>query len=445
MSLLGIDPSLLAAGLLVLLAVLLIIIARARRLPVLELVLILSLVGGAVFFFGFERPILSSLPLGLDLRGGTVLTLQAVDTPESPVTDERLQTAVDQMNERVDRLGIAEAEISLRPAEGRIDVALPSVSREQAMDIVQVAYLTFKDAEGNLILTGEDLIRAQERLDQDGGAGYIHLELSSDAKRRFAEATTRVFNGQSASCQIYIYLDDYLIQAPSVQSPNIEDPIIQGYESLAEARRVATILNIGALPLRLDVIEVREVSATLGAESLARSETAALIGIAAVALFMIAFYRGAGLVANIALAVYALVVLGALSRLGASLTLPGIAGLVLGVGIAVDANVIIFERIKDHLQMGRTLRAAVESGYRSALRTVVDANLTTLIVCAVLFYFGDTKMRGFAVTLGVSIIASMATAVVFSQYVLKTLVDSGVIRRASVLFGQREAKPNVAR
>lgn len=445
MRLLGIDPALLTAAAFAVVALFLVVFARLKRLPVLELVLVLAMVGGAIYFFGFARPVLASLPLGLDLKGGTILTLQAVETDESPVTDERLQTAVDQMNERVDRLGVAEAEISLRPSEGRIDVALPSVSREQAMDIVQVAYLTFKDAEGNLIITGDDLVRAQEQLDQDGVTGYVHLELDPEAQRRFADATTRIYNGQSASDQIFIYLDDFLVQAPRVQSPNIEDPIIQGYESLTEARRVATILNIGALPLRLDVIEVREISAALGAESLARSETAALIGIAGVVLFMMLFYRGAGLVANLALAVYALAVLGVLSRLGASLTLPGIAGLVLGVGIAVDANVIIFERIKDHLRLGRTLRAAVDSGYRSALRTVVDANITTLIVCVVLFYFGDTKMKGFAVTLGVSIIVSMVTAVLFSQYILKMVVDSGLIRRGTVLFGQKEAKLNVTR
>jgi len=204
-------------------------------------------------------------------------------------------------------------------------------------------------------------------------------------------------------------------------------------------------LNIGALPLQLDVIQVRETSASLGAESLKRSESAAIIGVAAVALFMLVFYRGAGVIANFALVVYALLVVGTLNALGAVLTLSGIAGLVLGVGIAVDANVIIFERIKDHLRLGRTLRAAVDAGYRSALRTVVDANLTTLIIAVILFYFGDTKMQGFSVTLAISILASMLTAVVFSQYILKLAVNSGLVRRASVLFGMKEAKANVAR
>jgi len=466
-----IDPAYVQVGAVVLGALVLGLIFRAKRLHLLQFLLVLSLVAGCAYYFTAQHPLLSMLPQGLDLQGGTRLVLEAVPSvpkgewddramhlthrqwlrdhiAERRVSPERLETTVGVIRERVDRLGVAEPVIYQVPGKDRIVVELAAVSRQEAMDIVQIAYLTFVDAEGNVIVTGDDLIRAQERLDRNTQAGtqaIIHLELTPEAQRRFAEATTRIYNGQSASRQIYIYLDEDLVQAPLVQSPNIADPIIQGYASLEEAHRIATILNIGALPVQLEVTEVREVSASLGAESIQRSQVAAAIGIAAVALFMILFYRGAGLVADFALVVYGLIVMAALYLTGAVLTLPGVAGLVLGVGIAVDANVIIFERIKDHLRLGRTLRAAVESGFRSAMRTVIDANVTTLIAAAVLFYFGTGPVRGFAVTLSVSILASMLTAVLFSQFMLRLIVNSRLVRSAAVLFGEREAKLNAAR
>jgi len=417
------------------------LVFRAKRLHLMQLLLVVAFIAALAYYLTVQSPLLAMIPQGLDLQGGTRLVLEAVPSvpkegqwegrafhlthhkwledhvDERRVSPERLETTVSVIRERVDRLGVAEPVIYQVPGKDRIVVELAAVSREEAMDIVQIAYLTFVDAEGNVIVTGDDLIRAQERLDrnsQSGTQAIIHLELTPEAQRRFAEATTRIYNGQSASRQIYIFLDDQLVQAP--------------------------ILNIGALPVQLEVTEVREVSASLGAESIQKSQTAAAIGVAAVALFMILFYRGAGLVANLALVVYGLVVLAALYLTGAVLTLPGVAGLVLGVGIAVDANVIIFERIKDHLRLGRTLRAAVESGFRSALRTVIDANVTTLIAAAVLFYFGTGPVRGFAVTLSVSILASMVTAVFFSQFMLRLVVNSRLVRSAALLFGEREAK-----
>jgi preprotein translocase subunit SecD len=442
--LLGIDPARLEVAAVVLGALVLGLVFRARRLHLLELLLAVTIVLGGAYYFVYERPLIQDLKQGLDLRGGTRLVLEAVPTEEAPVTEERLEASVGVIRERVDRLGVAEPVIYRVPNKDRIVVELAAVSREEALQIVKIAYLTFKDAEGNVIITGDDLVKAQEQLTPAGEA-YIHLELSAEAKRRFAEATTRVYTGQSASRQIFIFLDDDLVQAPVVQAPNIEDPIIQGYESLREARRIATILNIGAIPVNLQVTEVREISASLGQESLERSKTAALIGVAAVVLFMFVFYRGAGMIANFALIIYGLLVIGALVLLDAVLTLPGVAGLVLGVGIAVDANVIIYERIKDHLRSGRTLRAAVESGFQSAMRTVVDSNVTTLIASAVLFHFGTGPVRGFAVTLGVSILASMVTAVVFSQYILRLVISSRLVRKASVLFGEREANLSATR
>lgn len=440
----GINPLYLNAVIFAVGALVLGIIFRSRRLYAFELLLVFVVITIGAWFFGYRMPVLGLMRQGLDLQGGTRLVLQAVATDQAPITLERLSASVAVIRERVDKLGVAEPTIYEVPQKNRIVVELASVSRDEAMDIVKIAYLSFKDAEGNVIITGDDLIQAKEQLDQSGQA-YIHLELSADAKRRFADATTRIYNGQSASRQIYILLDNGQVSAPTVQAANIEDPIIEGYKDLKEANRLATILNVGALPLQLNVAEVREVSASLGAESIRLSEIAAIVGCGAVMLFMLLFYRGAGIIADFALIIYAILTIGSLVAFGAVLTLPGVAGLVLGVGMAVDANVLIYERIKDHLRMGRTLRAALDSGFSSALRTIIDANLTTLVAAVVLFYLGTGPVRGFAVTLGAGIIVSMLTAVVFSHYVLRLVINSGLIRKPSVLFGEKEANLGGAR
>ncbi len=442
---LGIDPVYLNAALFAVGAIILGLIFRARRLHAFELILVFAVVIAAGWFFGWRAPLLAQLKQGLDLQGGTYLTLDAVDTPNAPVTADRLRASVEVIRERVDRLGVAEPTIYEVPSKNRIVVELAAVSRDEAMDIVKIAYLSFKDAEGNVIITGDDLVKATEALEPNSTNAYIKLDLQPDAKKRFADATTRIYNGQSASRSIDIYLDQDLVSSPTVQAPNIEDPIIEGYKDLQEARRIATILNVGALPLQFKVSEAREISPSLGAESLQMSETAAMIGIGLVVLFMFLFYRGAGFIANFALIVYAILTIASLVLFRAVLTLPGVAGLVLGVGMAVDANVLIYERIKDHLRMGRTLRAAMDSGFRAALRTIVDSNLTTLIAAVILFYLGTGPVRGFAVTLGAGIIVSMFTAVVFSHYVLKLVINSGIIRKPSILFGEKEADLGGAR
>lgn len=441
---LGINPLYLNVAIFAVGALVLGIIFRSRRLYAFELLLVFVVVTIGAWFFGYRMPVLGLMRQGLDLQGGTRLVLQAVATDQAPITPERLSASVAVIRERVDKLGVAEPTIYEIPQKNRIVVELASVSRDEAMDIVKIAYLSFKDAEGNVIITGDDLLQAKEQLDQSGQA-YIHLELSADAKRRFADATTRIYNGQSASRQIFIFLDKDQVSAPTVEAANIEDPIIQGYKDLKEANRLATILNVGALPLQLNMSEVREVSASLGVESIRLSEIAAIVGCGAVMLFMLLFYRGAGIIADFALIIYAILTISSLVAFGAVLTLPGVAGLVLGVGMAVDANVLIYERIKDHLRMGRTLRAALDSGFSSALRTIIDSNLTTLVATVVLFYLGTGPVRGFAVTLGAGIIVSMLTAVVFSHYVLRLVINSGLIRKPSVLFGEKEANLGGAR
>ncbi len=233
---------------------------------------------------------------------------------------------------------------------------------------------------------------------------------------------------------ISIYLDDELLQAPTVTEPGIEQPEISPYATIEDAQNMAVLLNSGALPVPMEIISNRTVSATLGHDSIQKSRIAGLIGVAAVVLFMIIMYRVPGLVANLALAIYVALVFFTLIAIKAVLTLPGIAGLILSIGMAVDANVIIFERIKEELRAGKTVRSAVDAGFSRAFRTILDANITTIIGAAVLFRFGAGPVKGFALILAIGILASMVTAILVTRYLLRLAIDAGWLNSPKAFF-----------
>lgn len=288
--------------------------------------------------------------------------------------------------------------------------------------------------EPRTILTGRDLKAGSARavFDQNNRPA-VSLTFAGDAATTFAELTAR-----RVGLPVYILLDRQLVQMPTVSEPIATGQAqISGYATLEDAFRIAVVLNSGALPVKLVPLAPQVVSATLGADSIARSKTAGIVAIIAVIGFMLLFYRAAGLLANIALAVYIMLVLVILAGMGATLTLPGIAGLLLSVGMAVDANVITFERVREELGLGKTIRSAIESGYARAFRTIVDANVTTLIVGGVLFYLGTGPIRGFAVTLMVGIAASMFTAVWVTRYLMRLAVRAGLLGNTRLLFGYR--------
>ncbi len=425
------------------------IFLHVTRRHVLMLVFILAVVAGSVYYFTVAHSVLEYIRLGLDLRGGTRMVLQAYDTPEVAVTEEGLRAALGVIRERVDRLGVSEPNIYRVTDQPRIVVELAGVTEREALDIVSIANLEFRRHDGRVVVTGKDLRNAQAALSQ-ANEPMVLLEFTPEGKRKFSEATTEVFNtpgcpGSAApECRIDIYLDQDLVQSPVVQSPAIEDAQITGYANLQEAQRVATILNIGALPLHMQVEEVREISATLGQESVARSRVAVIIGLTAVVAYMLAYYRLLGLVASFALVVYMLLFLATLAGINAVLTLPGVAGIVLSLGMAVDANVIIFERIREELRTGKTFRAAMESGFIRGFTAILDGNVTTLIAAAVLFKFGTGPIRGFAVTLSIGVLASMVTAILFTRYLLRLLVRARLVRPGPLL-GTGAAVPGRAR
>ncbi|MBE3578183.1 MAG: protein translocase subunit SecD [Limnochordales bacterium] len=372
--------------------------------------------------------------LGLDLKGGVHVVLEAQDTETIKVNEEVMQRAMAVVSRRVDGLGVAEAVVQ-RQGTRRIIVQLPGVTDQQeALRLIgRTAVLEFRDPEGKVVVTGADLKRATATRGEMGVGWAVDLEFTAEGAKKFADATRRLV-GQP----IAIYLDEEEISAPRVEEP-IPDgrAVITGNFTATEAKNLAMLLNSGALPVPLRQMEVRNVGATLGRDSVQASVLAGVVGALAVVIFMVVFYRIPGLLADVALLLYVLLNLAVLMALKTTFTVPGLAGFILGVGMAVDANVVIFERVKDELRAGKSGRAAVEAGFHRAFAAILDSNVTTLITAVVLFYFGSGPVKGFAVTLSVGIIISMFTAVVVSHWLIRYLVDRNPEKVAGY-FGLRE-------
>lgn len=396
------------------------------------LLAIIVALGGFIYFT--LQPLTKSIVLGLDISGGISVLLEAVESEgSSRIDDDAMNRAVAIISNRVNSLGVSEPQI-YREGSNRIRVALPEYGekegdQEKVMAIVgQTALLEFRDMEGKVFLSGSNLRDAREQWDQNWGEAYVKITLDDEGGRKMEEYTSANVGGF-----LYITLDGTPISQPGIKDPVGAEGVITGIPTLEEARNLAIMLRSGALPVALEMRDFRAVGPTLGTVSLQKSVYAGMIGIALVLLYMLIAYRLFGLLANVALIVYAYLTLWLLNSIGAALTLPGIAGLILGVGMAVDANVIIFERIKDELQQGRSLRGAVQAGFRRAILTVLDSNVTTLIAGGVLYYFGTGPIRGFAVTLSLGIVVSMFTAVVFTRWLINLLVAANLTKSKTVL------------
>jgi preprotein translocase subunit SecD len=264
----------------------------------------------------------------------------------------------------------------------------------------------------------------------------VSLEFNSEGTKKFANATNDLINKYGkeketrADRVIAILLDGQIISAPSVNEPIVDGKaqISGGFMTYEEVQSLATMLRGGALPVDLTIVEKQVTGPQLGADSVAKSINAAIIGIVALAVFMIVLYRVPGIIAVFALLLYSVIVIGMNVAIGTTITLPVVAAFLLSVGMAVDANVIIFERIKEEMRAGKTLRVAVDSGFKKAFTTIFDSNITTLLAAAILIAFGTGAVRGFAVTLSIGILASMFTAITFTRFMLVNLVSSNLIR-----------------
>lgn len=391
------------------------------------LVVVILIIG---IFGYFIQPLALSIKQGLDLQGGTHVVMEAVDTPEAKVDDDAVQRVVKIIERRVNELGLTEPIIQ-REGARRIIVELPGVKDpEKAIEMLgKTALLEFQDPSGNTILTGKDLKDARSQIDQSK-QNLVAIEFSDEGAKKFADITTK-----NVGKPITILLDRQVLTNPVVNEPITGGKaVITGNRTIDEAEKLAILLRSGSLPVKVDIIETRTVGPTLGQDSKDKSMHAFALGTAAILIFMLLFYRLSGFIANVTLLLYVMLLLASLKGLNATLTLPGIAGIILSMGMAVDANVLIFERFKEEYRAGKTLRAAMDAGFSRAFATIFDSNMTTLFAAIVLFFLGSGPIKGFAITLGLGILLSMFTAITVTQFLLKDLMHANVIKNGKV-FG----------
>ncbi|OPX86300.1 MAG: preprotein translocase subunit SecD [Pelotomaculum sp. PtaB.Bin104] len=370
-------------------------------------------------------PLTKLIKQGLDLKGGVHVVLEAKDTPEAQVTPERVKQAMAIIETRVNEYGVAEPLIQLQ-GDKRIIVELAGIQDpdEAVRNMIKTAYLEFQTEDGTTVLTGSQLKNATESKDAQSGQVKVDLEFEPEGAKTFATVTAA-----NVGKQIAILLDGRVLQAPVVEEPIPNGRAqITGYESLEEAHNIAILLRSGALPVKVEVMEKRTVGPTLGADSLDKSIKAGSIGLIAVLIFMVLYYRLPGLVADFALIVYALIMLAIFAGLHITMTLPGVAGFLLSLGMAVDANVIIFERFREEAWSGKSLQSSIDAGFKRAFVAIFDSNMTTLVAAVVLYYFGTGPIKGFAVTLAIGILASMFTAITVTRYLLHLVAGSNLIR-----------------
>lgn len=402
---------------------------RARALVSLVAIIVVVAVCAYLGLCGFGKgtminylkPWGDAIILGLDLRGGVYTVYQAENNGD-PDFDTKMESTVSILTSRLTRQGFTEATVT-RQGSDRIRVEIPNVSDpNQILTIIGTpAQLYFVDESGNNLMEGGMVKNAQAAQDQDGKP-CIAFELTDEGAKIFAEATAA-----NLGKTISITLDGETISRATVNTVIAGGKgEITGNFTADEAKNLATLILSGALPLNLTQLEVSAISATLGVEALDRAIQAGIIGVALVMLFMLFRYRLCGLVADIALTIYIMIVVLLLALTGAQLTLPGVAGIILGIGMAVDANVVIFERIREEVKNGRPIGSAVRKGFSNALSAIIDSNVTTIIAAVVLYAFGTGSVRGFALTLGIGVATSLVTAVFVTHKLLDIFADLGI-------------------
>ncbi len=419
---------------------------KKRNYIILGLVLLLTVIGSYTAIFGldiggFEIPSArEEIDLGLDLAGGVYVVLEAETDETGPELAKKMEQTKAIIRQRVDSLGVSEPNIAIE-GEKRIRIELAGVKNtEEAFDMIgKTAQLQFVDPDEEVIVTGQNIKESDvvfKESNTSANTPVVSLKFDKEGTEAFKEATARLSKaGNREDSLLYIVLDGEVISSPSV---NVEigngEAIIEGGFTTETAADLANLIRAGALPVELKELESKEIGASLGIEALTKSVTAALIGIAVIFLFMIIMYKVQGVIAAVCLTIYMIIVLITMSALGVKLTLPGIAGLILSIGMAVDANIVIFERIREELLDGRTVRIAVEKGFNRALSAVVDSNITTLIAGIVLYYLGTGPVKGFGVTLIIGLLASMVTAVFITKYLLRVVANTK-LGKNSKLFG----------
>ena len=396
------------------------------------LVIIALCFGWFVSLFGIGEidSVKSALKYGLDINGGVYVVMEA----QTDITGEELEVLMDQtravLDNRVNQMGVAESTVTIE-GTNRIRVEIPGVenAEEAIAAIGKTAQLYFILADGTVVVDGSMVKDAQ--VGTDGAEYIINLEFNSEGAELFAEGTRKALNREPEVLvegmdrnQIAIVLDDEIITSPEVNEviPNGKCTM-SGRYTKEEALTTAALIRGGALPVELIEIQSSVQTATIGADALDKSIVAGAIGLGIVFLLMVVFYGMLGLVADIALALYVAMFLWSMVAFNVVLTLPGIAALILSIGMAVDANVIIFARIKEEIAAGKTIRVSVDAGFKNALSAVLDGQITTLIAAVVLYQVGTTSVKGFALTLMIGIVLSIFTAVIITQLFISLLAN----------------------
>lgn len=400
----------------------------------LGLLLILVCIG--IFgWFGYDS--MDDIKLGLDLAGGVSITYQSVK--EDPTAEEMSDT-IYKLQQRVQTYS-TEAEV-YQEGNNRINIDIPGVSDANAIleELGKPGSLSFMDEAGNVILTGDQVASAKEGIynDQSGQKQYVvMLTFTEEGSKAFAEATAA-----NIGKRIAIVYDGKLYSNPVVNSAITGGQCeIQGMSSYEEAKDLAATIRIGSLSLELEELRSNVVGAKLGQEAISTSLKAAAVGFGIVVIFMIAVYLLPGLAASLALCLYVGLMLVLLSLFNITLTLPGIAGIILSIGMAVDANVIIFTRIKEEIGAGKTVKSAIQAGFHKALSAIIDGNITTLIAAAVLYWRGSGTVKGFAATLALGIILSMFTALFVTKTILNAFFTLGL--QDPKFYGSKKERPAI--
>ena len=375
--------------------------------------------------------------LGLDLIGGSRLVLEAQKPANvSKITDEMMNSLQFAIENRVNKLGVAETLVQ-RVGEDRLLVEIPNISDPQKAKeyLGETAELEFKEQKMGFNgeptwvstgLSGKDLSKATVGTDSVGHWTVL-LQFNDKGSKKFADLTARLVGKPMA-----IFFNGELQSAPVIQEPILggSAQISGGQEgfTIEEVRKNVDLLNAGALPIPAKIIEENSVGPTLGLDSIEKSKIAGMVGLALVTLFMLIYYRVPGIIANIALLIYGLIIFAIFKVVPITLTLAGIAGFILSIGMAVDANILIFERTKEELNAGRTLFTAINAGFDRAFTSIFDSNMTTIITCMILYLLGTSIVKGFALTLAIGVMVSMFTAITVTKNFMHLLFGTGQLK-----------------
>ena len=374
---------------------------------------------------------------GLDLVGGSSITFEAVleDDYKNENLESDMASVQAMLQKRLDSLGYTEATVEL-VGDNRVKVDIPAINdpAEAVTVLGATAQLQFVDAQGKVILDGSGIKSAKSGYGKLSEADmvsqhFVEVNFNKDAVETWTEATKAAANAEPGKNTIKIMMDEDIISEPSVSAEYAQTGIvgdscvISGNFTAETAKTLAEQINIGQLPFSLEEVSMSSVGPQLGDRALSTSIKAGAIGILLVMLFMMIFYRLPGIVASIALVFYTALMMVILAVTHVNLSLPGIAGIILSIGMAVDANVIIFERMKEELRNGKTIRAAIDAGFHRAFTAILDSNVTTLIAAVVLYFMGTGTVKGFAMTLGIGVVLSMFTAVTVTHFLLNRMAD----------------------